>query len=312
MESKKKIYDLIPQEYYPRTFFVKAGTPANEVWQKIKDADFKFPLVGKPDIGGRGRAVKKLLNKQDVVEYATTLQLDYLVQEYIPYEMEAGIFYYRLPNEKKGHVTGIVAKEFLTIKGDGVSTIRQLLEKDQRYLLQLDVLEERFGAQLHNILPKGEKKVLVPYGNHCRGAKFIDASAVIDEQLEASIDKVCQQIDGFYYGRMDIKFSNWEDLRHGKNFSIIELNGAGSEPTHMYDSNHSIFFAWKEIIRHWKYLYKISMQNKQISPFMSFKDGVKMFKDDAAYSKVLEAQVLTEQLEEDQAPSLALAEPPAL
>ncbi len=68
------------------------------------------------------------------------------------------------------------------------------------------------------------------------------------------IDQICQQVEGFYFGRLDIRYNNWEELKQGKNFSIIELNGAGSEPTHMYDPKHSIFFAWKEIIRHLKYI----------------------------------------------------------
>jgi hypothetical protein len=44
---------------------------------------------------------------------------------------------------------------------------------------------------------------------------------------------------------------------------IVLLNGAGSEPTHMYDPKHSIFFAWKEIIKHYDILYKISTYNHQ-------------------------------------------------
>jgi len=36
---------------------------------------------------------------------------------------------------------------------------------------------------------------------------------------------------------------------------------AGSEPTHIYDPRHCLFFAWKEIIRHWRLLYRVSMAN---------------------------------------------------
>jgi hypothetical protein len=47
----------------------------------------------------------------------------------IPYANEIGVFYVRYPNEKQGRITGIVAKEFLIVTGDGVSTIAQLLKK---------------------------------------------------------------------------------------------------------------------------------------------------------------------------------------
>jgi hypothetical protein len=292
MESKKKIYDLLPQKYYPRTLFFETGTSSQIVWQQLEHNEFSFPLVGKPDIGMRGLAVKKLHNKKELYEYITTSNVNFLIQEFIPYELEAGIFYCRLPNEKKGHVTGIVYKEFLTITGDGKSTLLHLLQKDKRSILQLPALKEQLGERLNQVLPNGVKKLLVPYGNHARGAKFIDASHLIDEALTNVIDEVCQQVDGFYYGRMDIRFQSWEELKNGKNFSIVELNGAGSEPTHIYDPKHSIFFAWKEIIRHWNFLFQISKQNKKKVGYMDFRAGVKMFRDNFAYLKLLHTSSL--------------------
>jgi len=117
---------------------------------------------------------------------------------------------------------------------------------------------------------------------------FTDASYIIDEQLINVIDDAAKQIDGFYYGRMDIKFSSWEDFKAGKNWKIIELNGAGSEPTHIYDPKHSVFFAWKEIIRHWKMLYQISISNHQKgAPYLSFQQGIAMHKESAAYFNII-------------------------
>jgi hypothetical protein len=287
MESKKNIYNLIPKQYYPKTALFEATTSVEKVWAQLREEDFNFPLVGKPDIGMRGMAVKKLNNKEELFQYILTSKVAFLIQEFIPYELEAGIFYYRLPNESKGHISGIVSKEFLTVEGDGNSTILELLQTDKRYILQIEDLKKDYLEQLDDILPDGKKKVLVPYGNHCRGAKFTDASKLIDEPLTKVIDNVCQQVRGFYYGRMDIRFHSWEDLREGKNFSIVELNGAGSEPTHIYDPAHSIFFAWKEIIRHLKILYSISNQNRRKTPYMNFKSGVKMFRDNSAYLKLL-------------------------
>ena len=101
---------------------------------------------------------------------------------------------------------------------------------------------------------------------------------------------MCKQIPGFFFGRLDIRYNHWEELREGINFSIIELNGAGSEPTHIYDPAHSIFYAWKEIIRHLHILYKISIRNHRNHkvPFLPYSDGWKMFKDNKAYVKMIE------------------------
>jgi hypothetical protein len=83
--------------------------------------------------------------------------------------------------------------------------------------------------------------------------------------------------------------TTWEELKEGKNFGIVELNGAGSEPTHIYDPQHSIFFAWKEIIRHWKILWRISRINhsKGKIPYMNFSSGMQMFRDNTAYVKMI-------------------------
>jgi hypothetical protein len=289
MESKKEIYDLIPPEYYPPTLFFKAGTKTESILQIVRGNNFSYPLVGKPDIGQKGLSVKKLENENELVAYAVDSKVDFLVQEFIPFENEAGIFYYRYPNSERGVVSGIVRKEFLAVTGDGISTVEELLNKDKRYVLQLPVLKKTDADKMQRVLEKGEELLLVPYGNHVRGAKFIDDSHLIDDELVNTMDMVCKKINGFYYGRMDIRFNNWEELRQGKNFSIIELNGAGSEPTHIYDPRHSIFFAWKEIIRHWNILWRISRMNYHPGerPYMKTSVGLQMFRENAKYLKLI-------------------------
>ena len=70
-------------------------------------------------------------------------------------------------------------KEFLTVKGDGQSTIEELLKKEKRFILQLESLQKVYGAVLQHILPKNETKELVPYGNHARGAMFLDDTHLV-------------------------------------------------------------------------------------------------------------------------------------
>ena len=72
-------------------------------------------------------------------------------------------------------------------------------------------------------------------------------------------------------------------------FSIIELNGAGSEPTHMYDPKNSLFDAWREITRHWRILWKISRINhKNGVNYMSTSDGIQMFRENKRYNLILD------------------------
>ena len=280
MESKKEIYDLMPQKFYPKTILVKPGAIFNDVELVMKNAGLTFPLVAKPDIGMRGLKVAVVKNNEDLQEYMANIKFEFLVQEFVAYENEVGIFYCKMPGSKEGFISGIVEKEFLTVIGDGHSTVAQLLWKSNRGVLQWQVMQQQYGEGLQRVLLSGETLTMVPYGNHSRGAKFVDSTYKIDEKLNATINSICNAIPEFYYGRLDVRFNSWEELKEGKAFSIIELNGAGSEPTHIYDPKHSIFFAWKEIIRHLDILYKISAKNKaeKILSFMTTAEGLAMLK----------------------------------
>lgn len=278
MESKKQIYNLIPQQYYPKTELIAQGFSFEFVLEKITSAQISFPFIAKPDIGLRGSAVKKINSIQELKRYNQKANFDYLIQDLIPYPNEIGIFYVRYPNEKQGKITGIVTKEFLIVTGDGIATIEELIKQNPRHELQLKVLQKEYGNRLQEVLPKGEQLNLVPYGNHIRGAKFMDGSHWISPKLNQTIDEICVQIPGFYFGRLDVMYNTLEELERGENFSIVELNGAASEPTHIYDPKHSIFFAWKELARHITFMYEISVLNhKKGAPYLPHKIGMQEY-----------------------------------
>lgn len=279
MEQKKLIYELIPQQYYPKTEFVKQGTALDEIYFLLEKSNIQFPFIVKPDIGLRGSAVKKIHSKADLESYHQKANFDYLLQDLIPYQNEVGIFYVRYPNEKLGRITGIVSKEFMIVTGDGISTIEALIKKNPRYELQLKALKKELGNELLRVLQNGEKFNLMPYGNHARGAKFIDFSHKINDTLTQTMNEMCSQIAGFYFGRLDIMYNNWEELEQGKNFKVVELNGAASEPTHIYDPKHTLFFAWKELARHIGYMYNISAENNKSGfSYLSFKEGMEQYR----------------------------------
>ena len=289
MESKKKIYDILPPAFYPKTILVTPVESNHQIAERVNAAGFSYPLIAKPDVGGKGRGVKKIASEKELLEYLKRFPFDMLVQDLIPFEEEIGIFYFRNPREPKGKISGIVGKSFLTVKGDGQSTIEELLKKEKRYILQLPALMELLGDQVYTILPNDELRILVPYGNHARGALFVDNTDWVDQQLEETIDAICKQIPGFYFGRLDIRYRSLDLLKQGKDFSLIEVNGAGSEPTHMYDPRNSLFRAWKEIVKHWVILWRVSRENNRKGiPYMSRKEGIKMFRQAREYDRLIE------------------------
>ena len=297
MESKKEIYDMLPSGIYPKTILVKPGDDFAKIIQQMQENEISFPCIAKPDMGLKGKAVQKINNIDSLKRYLSISHVDSLIQQLIPYLLEAGIFYYRFPGDLQGKISGIVAKEFMIVTGDGKSSTQDLIKRNTRFYLQLEALKKMYGEKLNEILIAGEERNLMPYGNHARGSKFTDETWRVNEKLTKIINDICIKVDGFYFGRMDIKFASWEELEQGKNFSIIELNGAGSEPTHIYDPSHSIFFAWKEIIRHWNIMFKIGRINyKTGTQYMTFAEGIQMLKENNKLidQLILQSNKLTE------------------
>lgn len=288
MISKMDIYRMIPKEFIPKTLFVDKDEAAELIWERVLKQGIGFPFIAKPDIGMKAFGVEKIHSKDEFQKYVNWTPSHFLVQELIPYQKEVGIFYVRKPNETLGKITGIVSKEFLSISGDGQSTMLELIKRNPRSHLQLKVLQKKLGSQLQQVLEKGEEFILVPYGSHTRGAKFVDVSHKINKGLVQTIDGICSQMEGFHYGRLDVLYNTFEELCRGKNFSIIEVNGAGGEATHIYDPKHSLFWAWREVARHWGMLCDISIANKKAGySYLSFKDGRAMLKQ----TGVLQAQL---------------------
>lgn len=283
MISKMEIYTMIPERFIPKTVFIEKNDTPELALERVLENDIGFPFIAKPDIGMKAFGVEKIHNKDEFRNYLNWTPSHFLVQELIPYQKEVGIFYVRKPDEVHGKITGIVSKEFLSVTGDGQSTMLELIKRNPRSHLQLAVLKKKFGAQLQEVLIEGEEFILVPYGSHTRGAKFVDISHKINEALVNTIDDICSQMNGFHYGRLDVLYNTFEELCQGKNFSVIEVNGAGGEATHIYDPQHSLFWAWREVARHWAMLCEISIANKKAGhTYLSFKDGRAMLKQTGA------------------------------
>jgi hypothetical protein len=288
MVSKYEICKILPEPTCPATLLIAPKTPIAEIHERMQTASIGFPFFAKPDIGMRGIGVKKIRNQQELDIYHAAISVPYLIQNTIPYDKEVGIFYVRYPNETKGRVTGMVYKEFLTVVGDGKSTIRQLLSQNMRHAIYIDALEKEYGESLNTVVPDQEHRQIVPVGNHARGTTFRDYTSKITDELRETMQRLCDAIPDFYYGRFDIMFDNFEDLAKGEKMQIVELNGAMSEPTHIYDPTHSIFFAWREMLRHHKMLFDISMQNhKKGFPLLNFAQARARFRQHKDYMKII-------------------------
>lgn len=260
-ESKIDILDRISDEYKPKTVFVTASTHSDTIFMQLDQRGLTFPLIAKPNVGERGWRVEKLAHWGELVNYIQSSPVDFLIQEYVDEPLELGVFYYRMPGQERGVISSIVQKEFLTIRGNGRNCIEELIVQNERAVLQLPALTAKYGHRFHEIPAAGETITLVNIGNHSKGTKFLNANHLITPELTRVFDRISQPIDGFYYGRYDLRCRSVTDLYAGKHISILELNGAGAEPAHIYQPGFSIWEAWRVLLQHWRVLYDISREN---------------------------------------------------
>lgn len=260
-ESKYKTLELLADELKPHSLLIKKNTKRESISVRINSHDFTYPIIAKPDIGFRGYLVKKIDSHEALLRYLYHVKEDVILQEFIPYENELGVFYHRIPGDEAGKITSVTIKKFIKIKGDGVLTLAQLIKNDERAFLYTDLFFNIHQDNLDKVLQQGEELTLSVIGNHSKGTQFLNGNHLIDNNLEKLINDVCKNIDGWYYGRLDIKYESYEQLLKGEAFKILEINGIISEPTHIYDASYkgaSYFKALESINEHWSIMGKIA------------------------------------------------------
>lgn len=227
----------------------------------MKRNNLKFPVVLKPDAGQRGQGVDIVHSEQEAMAFFDSQLESTVAQEYLPGN-EYGIFYYRLPGHGKGEILSLTDKRLIEVVGDGASRLERLILADERAVGMARFFLEAHRDSLDRILGDGERYRLTQLGTHCRGALFLDGGHLRTPELEAAVDEMSRDVEGFYFGRYDIRAPSEADLKAGRNLRIIELNGLTSESTHMYDPKHSLFYAYKALFRQFEIAFEIADINR--------------------------------------------------
>lgn len=263
-ETKREIYKQLPPSSYPKSIFISPGIPFSTVQDLVKNAQLSFPFVTKPDVGQMGFMFRKIDSPDQLRQYHEVMGVDYIIQELVKFPVEVSVFYYRYPNESKGHITGFLKKGYLEVVGDGKSDLRELISRCPRAQFRLKEMFSKHQSKLETILPAGARFQLTHALNLSRGGRLINLEHEKDERLREVFDEISRYTDNFYYGRYDIRCASIEDLKDGKNFSILEYNGCGAEPHHIYHNGNSLIKACRILVEHWNILYEISTHNYRL------------------------------------------------
>ncbi|MEO6453225.1 MAG: hypothetical protein ABIN97_04095 [Ginsengibacter sp.] len=274
-ESKKEMYQQLPPSTYPRSIYISPSVSFEAAKKLFIDNGFNYPFAVKPDVGMMGFMFRRIDNVEQFKKYHAIMPANYILQELIQYPFEVSVFYYRFPNQQEGNITGFIKKEMLQVEGDGLSTLWQLILNHPVARFRLDEMRSKHESLLEKIIPAGVLFPLSLAGNLSRGGKLISLAHEKNEGLLKVFDNLSHYTRHFYYGRYDIKCLSIQDLKEGKNFSILEYNGSGAEPHHIYGNGNTLLQAYKIILHHWKVLYKISKQN--------YKNGIKYWRHNDGY-----------------------------
>jgi hypothetical protein len=262
--TKKEMYSHLPKGTYPKSIYIQPSSPIQEVEACLTKYGFSFPMAAKPNIGMMGLMFRKINSQKELALYHQTITVEYILQELVWYPLEISVFYYRLPYEQKGTISGFVQKEALEVIGDGMSTLADLMKQlEGRPGYKAEEWKRKLKDRLQDVLPAGKVYKLSWVANLSRGGRLISLESEKDEKLLQVFDQLSYVTNHFFYGRYDIKCTSTDDLKAGKNFFILEFNGAGAEPHHMYGSGNNIFQAFKIIIQHWRVLFAIARSNNK-------------------------------------------------
>ncbi len=246
------------------TLFVRAGTSLDHVFEQMTLQGITFPCVLKPDVGQRGFGVRIVESELALKAYLEEADFNLIVQKRSEYLREAGIFYVRCVDEKDGWIFSITDKTFPTVTGDGVKKLGDLILSDSRSRLIAPTYFKRFQGRLDWIPTTGAVVPLVNCGNHAQGAIFHNGKHLNSENLRVEIERISKTIPNFYFGRFDVRYKSADELKEGREFHIVEINGAGSEATHIWDRTTKLLEAYGVLFEQWALLFKIGYRQKLI------------------------------------------------
>jgi hypothetical protein len=235
-----------------------ATLTADQTLSAASDAGLKFPFIAKPDMGCRGAGVRRIRTTGELNAYIEGFPVgeNLVLQALADYEAEAGIFYVRKPNESRGRIISVTLKYFPYVYGDGTSTLAQLIAKDPRAGKLQHIYLPRHRDRLDWVVPRGKPFRIAYAGSHSRGTIFRNGNHLI-----TAFDRIGKDIKEFYFGRFDVRFNSIEDLQAGRKFTIVEVNGAGAEATHIWDRKTTLWQAYGALMQQYKLLWETGAEN---------------------------------------------------
>ncbi|WP_051261868.1 DedA family protein [Desulfovibrio inopinatus] len=270
-ESKSEILAQLPESTasYVAPWVVVRKTDTLHLVDQIEQAmtarGFGYPVVAKPDVGQHGDGVQPIDSRRQLQDYIAAFpdSARFLVQQRVAYEHEANVLYMRIPGEERGRICSLTLKRFPTVKGDGEKTLRELIMANERVRGIRKAVCRRFSQEaLDTVVPLGESIRLVFTGSHRQGAQFRDSNNQITDEMTAVFDAIAASMPELWFCRFIIRFDTVKALKQGRDFLILDINGAAAEATHIWDPRTTLLGAYRDLFAQWDMVYRIGAKNR--------------------------------------------------
>jgi hypothetical protein len=230
----------------------------------VEEAGLSFPLVLKPDIGWRGFGVRLVADVDALAADLATFPAGctLILQAYVPYAGEAGVFYVRRPGEERGFIFSMTFRYFPHVVGDGRSTLAELIERDPRAAWKAKLHRATLGERLGTVPAAGELVRLHMVGSSRVGGLYKDARAYASPALTRRFDEIADAMPNFHFGRFDVRFASAERLVEGEDIQIIEINGAGAEAIHVWDPEYTLTDVYADLFRQQALMFEVGALNR--------------------------------------------------
>lgn len=258
-------------------FAVLANNPAGALREAeclMQKEGLDYPLIVKPDIGWCGFGVRLVRSRGELAHYLEAFppHESVILQRFIPHDGEAGIYYVRHPGAQSGRISGILLRYYPRVTGDGRRTIGELIAQHPRARrLGRDGRSEPC-CDISRVPAAGEMVRISVTGSTRVGGLYQDATGLITPELESAVQRIVMDMEDVHVARFDVRYETLAGLLGGKNFTIIEVNGAGSEAVHAWDPKYSLAEAYRIVFRKQRMLFEIgaAMRKRGHAPPGSF------------------------------------------
>lgn len=224
-----------------------------------------FPVVAKPDLGLCGYGVRLLSDMAALRAYLAAFPLGETVvlQRYLPQEGEAGLFYARDPVTGQGRIIGLALRYFPRVTGDGRSTVAQLVAADVRARRIARTPRHQCSVPPDSVPAAGQQVRLATIGSTRVGGLYRDGAALVTPELVQAVDAIARDMPEFHFGRFDVRYDSLRGLRAGRGFTIMEVNGAGSEAIEAWDPDIGVVQGFRMVFAKQRLLFAIGAAQRK-------------------------------------------------